>query len=143
MADQEDHRTEDETLPHQGEHELHAVADTVAKAVASSMQEVLQPLLRLIPSALATPLPSHRETSPSRLPLPLADCHSLALVAAAAWLWWLTVAAWLQSLTAAAWLWWLNLAPVADCRSLAPVAVCHSLALVAEPDSGGCLSQPR
>ena len=61
MADQEDHITEDETLPHHGEHsdlELHAVAVTVAKAVASSMQEALQPLLWLIPSALATPPPT-------------------------------------------------------------------------------------
>ena len=62
MADQEDHRTEDEILPHHGEHELHVVADTVTKAVASSMQEALQPLLRLIPSALATPLPSTATT---------------------------------------------------------------------------------
>ena len=57
MADLEDHRTEDETVPHHGEHsnpDLHAVADTVAKAVASSMQEALQLLLRLIPSVLAT-----------------------------------------------------------------------------------------
>ena len=61
MADQEDHITEDETLPHHGEHsnlELHAVAVTVVKAVASSMQEALQPLLWLIPSALATPPPT-------------------------------------------------------------------------------------
>lgn len=57
MADQDDHLTEDETLSHHGEHsnpELHTIADTVAKAVVSSMQEALQPLLRLIPSALAT-----------------------------------------------------------------------------------------
>ena len=65
MADQEDHRTEDETLPHHGEHELQVVADTVAKAVASSMQDALQPLLRLIPSALATP-PQVQEGSPSQ-----------------------------------------------------------------------------
>ena len=57
MAEQEDHHTEDEALPHHGEDELHAVADTVAKAVASSMQEALQTLLCLIPSALATPPP--------------------------------------------------------------------------------------
>ena len=57
MADQEDHRTEDETLARHGAHELHAVADTVAKAVAPLMHKALQPLLRLIPSALATPPP--------------------------------------------------------------------------------------
>ena len=72
MADQEGHRTEDETLPHHGEHELHAVADTVAKAVASSMQEALQPLLRLIPSALATP-PSTATTGDKSKKVPPSD----------------------------------------------------------------------